>query len=81
MFLLSFLAADYVPDWQPRSMYITVGMVEARSVHVKNTTTSRHNNAKFVLMIRRDFNLALMLFVCQDDENRCIPDVRCALRA
>ena len=26
--------ADYVPDWQPR---ILLGMVEARSVNVKNT--------------------------------------------
>ena len=27
---------DHVPDWQPR---ILLGMVEARSVNVKNTTT------------------------------------------
>ena len=27
--------ADHVPDWQPR---ILLGMVEARSVNVKNTT-------------------------------------------
>ena len=28
---------DHVPDWQPR---ILLGMVEARSVNVKNTTTT-----------------------------------------
>ena len=28
---------DHVPDWQPR---IILGMVEARSVNVKNTTTT-----------------------------------------
>ena len=30
--------ADHVPDWQLR---ILLGMVEARSVDVKNTTTTR----------------------------------------
>ena len=29
---------DHVPDWQPR---ILLGMVEARSVNVKNTTTTQ----------------------------------------
>ena len=29
--------ADHVPNWQPR---ILLGMVEARSVNVKNTTTT-----------------------------------------
>ena len=28
--------ADHVPDWQPR---ILLGMVEARSINLKNTTT------------------------------------------
>ena len=28
--------ADHVPDWQPR---VLLGMVEARSVNVKKTTT------------------------------------------
>ena len=36
MFLWSFSCpVDHVPDWQPS---ILLGMVEARSVHVKNTT-------------------------------------------
>ena len=32
------LSADHVPDWQPR--IILLGMVEARSVTVKKTTTT-----------------------------------------
>ena len=31
---------DHVPDWQPR---ILLGMVEARSVNVKKTTTTTSN--------------------------------------
>ena len=34
--LIFFCPADHVPDWQPR---ILLGMVEARSVDVKKTTT------------------------------------------
>ena len=34
--LISFCPADHVPDWQP---HILLGMVEARSVNVKKTTT------------------------------------------
>ena len=34
--LIFFCAADHVPDWQPR---ILLGMVEARSVNMKKTTT------------------------------------------
>ena len=36
--LIFFCPADHVPDWQPR---ILLGMVEARSVNVKKTTTTR----------------------------------------
>ena len=35
--LIFFCPADHVPDWQPR---ILLGMVEARSVSVKKTTTA-----------------------------------------
>ena len=35
--LIFFCPADHVPDWQPR---ILLGMVEARSVNVKKTTTT-----------------------------------------
>ena len=35
--LISFCPADHVPDWQPR---LVLGMVEARSVNVKKTTTA-----------------------------------------
>ena len=35
--LIFFCPADHVPDWQPR---ISLGMVEARSVNVKKTTTT-----------------------------------------
>ena len=34
---ISFCPADHVPDWRPR---ILLGMVEARSVNVKKTTTT-----------------------------------------
>ena len=36
--LIFFCPADHVPDWQPR---VLLGMVEARSVNVKKTTTTR----------------------------------------
>ena len=35
--LIGSCPADHIPDWQPR---ILLGMVEARSVNVKNTTTT-----------------------------------------
>ena len=35
--LIFFCSADHVPGWQPR---ILLGMVEARSVNVKKTTTT-----------------------------------------
>ena len=35
--LIFFCPADHVPDWQPR---VLLGMVEARSVNVKKTTTT-----------------------------------------
>ena len=35
--LIFFCPADHVPDWQPR---ILLGMVEARSVNAKKTTTT-----------------------------------------
>ena len=34
--LIFFCPADHVPDWQPR---VLLGMVEARSINVKKTTT------------------------------------------
>ena len=37
--LIFFCPADHVPDWQPR---VLLGMVEARSVNVKKTTTTTH---------------------------------------
>ena len=47
--LIFFCPADHVPDWQPR---ILLGMVEARSVNVKKTTTQQHlplNSAKHLV--------------------------------
>ena len=38
--LIFFCPADHVPDWQPR---VLLGMVEARSVNVKKTTTTVFN--------------------------------------
>ena len=40
--LIFFCPADHVPDWQPR---VLLGMVEARSVNVKKTTTKNNNNS------------------------------------
>ena len=37
--LIFFCPADHVPDWQPR---VLLGMVEARSVNVKKTTTTKN---------------------------------------
>ena len=39
--LIFFCPADHVPDWQPR---VLLGMVEARSVNVKKTTTTNKND-------------------------------------
>ena len=39
--LIFFCPADHVPDWQPR---VLLGMVEARSVNVKKTTTTTTHN-------------------------------------
>ena len=38
--LIFFSPADHVPDWQPR---VLLGMVEARSVNVKKTTTTTYD--------------------------------------
>ena len=38
--------ADYVPDWQPRTL---LGMVEARSVNVKNVITTTTGAAGIVV--------------------------------
>ena len=38
--LIFFCPADHVPDWQPRTGSILLSMVEARSVNVKETTTT-----------------------------------------
>ena len=40
--LIFFCPADHVPDWQPR---VLLGMVEARSVNVKKTTTTTTVNS------------------------------------
>ena len=37
--LIFFCPADHIPDWQPR---VLLGMVEARSVNVKKTTTANN---------------------------------------
>ena len=41
--LIFFCPADHVPDWQPR---VLLGMVEARSVNVKKTTTKTTTKTK-----------------------------------
>ena len=46
--LIFFCPADHVPDWQPR---VLLGMVEARSVNVKKTTTTTVALEKIKLFI------------------------------
>ena len=46
--LIFFCPADHVPDWQPR---VLLGMVEARSVNVKKTTTTRTVSIKIICPI------------------------------
>ena len=41
--LIFFCPADHVPDWQPR---VLLGMVEARSVNVKKTTTTTRREVR-----------------------------------
>ena len=43
--LIFFCPADHVPDWQPR---VLLGMVEARSVNVKKTTTTTTCSGKAI---------------------------------
>ena len=43
--LIFFCPADHVPDWQPR---VLLGMVEARSVNLKKTTTNNVHQLHFI---------------------------------
>ena len=45
--LIFFCPADHVPDWQPR---VLLGMVEARSVNVKKTTTTTTTGCTLTLI-------------------------------
>ena len=47
--LIFFCPADHVPDWQPR---VLLGMVEARSVNVKKTTTTTTTQAEYGAYLR-----------------------------
>ena len=53
--LIFFCPADHVPDWQPR---VLLGMVEARSVNVKKTTTTTDQSRN------KQVNLANGGFAC-----------------
>ena len=48
--LIFFCPADHVPDWQPR---VLLGMVEARSVNVKKTTTTMARRSRSRLSRRK----------------------------
>ena len=48
--LIFFCPADHVPDWQPR---VLLGMVEARSVNVKKTTTTTTMGYDFVPFLQK----------------------------
>ena len=57
--LIFFCPADHVPDWQPR---VLLGMVEARSVNVKKTTTTTtvHFYCIFYCMLCRRHRQAVL---------------------
>ena len=46
--LIFFCPADHVPDWQPR---ILLGMVEARSIDVKKTTTTATRSRSVLIFL------------------------------
>ena len=52
--LIFFCPADHVPDWQPR---VLLGMVEARSVNVKKTTTKKTTTT----LINSEFPISIMM--------------------
>ena len=52
--LIFFCPADHVPDWQSR---VLLGMVEARSVNVKKTTT-KNNNSRQTTIAERLLNIS-----------------------
>ena len=56
--LIFFCPADHVPDWQPR---VLLGMVEARSVNVKKTTTTYrdHRKKKYYTIV----NIVVLRFI------------------
>ena len=68
--LIFFCPADHVPDWQPR---VLLGMVEARSVNVKKTTTTttllwqvltRIGVPPHMIAVIRQFHDGMRAFVC-----------------
>ena len=78
--LIFFCPAHHVPDWQPR---ILLGMVEARSVNVKKTTTTAWINRVrlpilLVVSSTGKMNISLLAFapenlVSQDGFDSCVP--------
>ena len=67
--LISFCPADHVPDWQPR---IVLGMVEARSVNVKKTTTTCKYQAIHIYFGRISIEVRV-LSLSADFENFKVP--------
>ena len=55
--LIFFCPADHVPDWQPR---VLLGMVEARSVNVKKTTTTTHTHTVEKCQVVRSVTMMMM---------------------
>ena len=58
--LIFFCPADHVPDWQPR---VLLGMVEARSVNVKKTTTTTVPS-----------RISLLISILQAKSSACLRD-------
>ena len=65
--LIFFCPADHVPDWQPR---VLLGMVEARSVNVKKTTTTTDLLSIYFALIGSLVDVPLISF-CPADH---VPD-------
>ena len=64
---LFFCPADHVPDWQPR---VLLGMVEARSVNVKKTTTTTTSSVP-IMCLEKPFNRSVAGISRFDSSIRC----------
>ena len=60
--LIFFCPADHVPDWQPR---VLLGVVEARSVNVKKTTTTTQEEGHTGFLIHLPSAVRAFIFLAR----------------